>query len=75
MSFYVWNCVFTECETGYFGRNCTEVCGFCIDGEPCHNVEGTCKNGCDQGYQGLTCTEGNIFNRMIINSKLKMWRI
>nr|XP_022306155.1 multiple epidermal growth factor-like domains protein 10 [Crassostrea virginica] len=54
------------CENDTFGENCTEACGFCINGEPCHNIDGTCKNGCDLGFQGLHCTEGNTISSILL---------
>ena len=47
-----------ECNNGTFGQHCTELCGNCFQSEPCHHVNGTCRNGCDEGYQEDTCTEG-----------------
>lgn len=34
----------------------------CNGDEPkqCHHINGTCINGCDSGYQGPNCTEGNV---------------
>ena len=49
----------TGCDTGLFGQDCKEKCGKCVKGDNCHHVNGTCLNGCDPGYQGLNCTEGN----------------
>lgn len=48
-----------ECEGGKFGQNCSSVCGHCPDKKQCNNINGTCPNGCDSGYQGSHCTKGN----------------
>lgn len=42
-----------------YGYNCSILCGKCFESEQCHHVNGTCMNGCDSGYQGEHCTEGN----------------
>ncbi|XP_034318933.2 uncharacterized protein [Magallana gigas] len=44
-----------ECDIGYFGDNCTEECGHCIDGTLCSSVDGTCTSGCSAGYTGNLC--------------------
>ena len=46
------------CSDGTFGQNCTEECGECLGKEQCDHVNGTCVNGCNPGYYGITCTEG-----------------
>lgn len=48
-----------ECDGAMFGQNCSFVCGHCLDKKQCHYINGTCSNGCDSGYQGSHCTEGN----------------
>ena len=58
----------TECDNGTFGQNCLESCGWCVGEKQCHHTNGTCLNGCNAGYQGLNCTEGNFyFNLIMIN--------
>lgn len=50
--------IFIVCSDGTFGKNCTEQCGECLGKGKCDHVNGTCVNGCNPGYQGITCTEG-----------------
>ena len=58
----------TECDNGTFGQDCLESCGSCFGEKQCHHTNGTCLNGCNAGYQGLNCTEGNFyFNLIMIN--------
>lgn len=45
-----------------YGENCSISCGHCLTREQCHHINGTCMNGCDSGYQGSSCTEGNVLN-------------
>ena len=49
----------TECTGRKYGAGCLEDCGYCVEYEKCHHISGKCLNGCKEGYQGLTCTEGN----------------
>lgn len=42
-----------------YGTNCTEKCGSCLNVEQCHHINGTCMNGCDRGFYGSYCIEGN----------------
>lgn len=53
-----------ECGDGKFGQNCSSLCGHCHDKEQCHYINGTCFNGCDDGYQGSDCTQG-ILNELV----------
>lgn len=46
------------CDDGVFGENCNTSCGRCISSEPCHHINGTCMNGCESGFHGWNCTEG-----------------
>lgn len=50
---------YLECDEGKFGQHCNQSCGHCLNKEQCHNINGTCLNGCDSGYYGSECTEGN----------------
>lgn len=47
--------IFQECNRGKFGANCAYECGHCLHKEKCHYVDGTCLNGCDDGYRGTQC--------------------
>ena len=42
-----------------YGVNCSEECGACLDNEACHHINGSCINGCDKGYHGQKCDQGN----------------
>ncbi|BFZ21545.1 hypothetical protein BsWGS_24585 [Bradybaena similaris] len=49
------------CSPGTFGlaclRNCSEFCrNTTTNVGSCNNVDGTCEDGCDDGYQGSNCT-------------------
>ena len=49
----------TGCSSpGFYGENCSIPCPhYCQEGH-CHITEGTCL-GCQAGYKGVTCNEGN----------------
>uniref|UniRef100_A0A8W8P1H2 Scavenger receptor class F member 2 n=1 Tax=Magallana gigas TaxID=29159 RepID=A0A8W8P1H2_MAGGI len=44
-----------KCNGGKFGENCENDCGHCLHKEQCHYIDGTCSNGCNDGYQGIQC--------------------
>lgn len=48
LEFYL---LFSECNSGYYGRNCGEFCGGCIS-NLCDTFDGLCTNttGCQAGY-------------------------
>ena len=49
--------LFQACEMGTYGSNCTETCGHCLDF--CNNTDGRCHGGCQAGWQGDRCLQGN----------------
>ncbi|KAL4229451.1 hypothetical protein ACF0H5_012489 [Mactra antiquata] len=64
--FYITLCeveAITACTDGYYGYQCENTCGNCLNSEACYKITGTCPNGCTTGYQGTqcitTCSLGN----------------
>lgn len=51
---------FIDCSKNMYGKNCSIPCGHCFNSEQCHHINGTCMNGCDSGYKGFNCTEGDL---------------
>ena len=51
--------MFIECEGGRYGQDCALLCGHCVNNEQCHHFDGRCLNGCQPGFQGDNCTQGN----------------
>ena len=49
----------TVCDGGMFGKHCNESCGKCLNDGQCDHINGSCLNGCNPGYHGMTCTEGS----------------
>lgn len=35
-----------------------DTCGYCLDTDDCHHVNGTCVMGCEPGYKGDLCKAG-----------------
>ena len=48
----------TECNDKTYGIGCLQVCGNCKNNEPCHNVNGSCLNGCNNGWYSVKCDKG-----------------
>lgn len=49
----------SECKAGYYGGNCTNSCGHCLNEKACHHVHGMCSEECEPGYKAPYCTEGD----------------
>ncbi|KAK2181248.1 hypothetical protein NP493_405g04038 [Ridgeia piscesae] len=45
-----------DCEHGYYGVNCKEICGYCKDQSKCAITNGYCPNGCETWYTSDICT-------------------
>ncbi|XP_065923397.1 uncharacterized protein [Magallana gigas] len=43
------------CQNNTFGGGCSESCGHCVSGLQCHHVTGSCYLGCAPGYYGSQC--------------------
>lgn len=43
-----------------YGLECKQICGNCINKEQCHHVNGSCLNGCDNGFYGTRCDLGML---------------
>lgn len=46
-----------ECEDHRYGGNCSNSCGYCLDGVPCNKATGLCPSGCASGYEGVYCNK------------------
>ncbi|XP_071117101.1 uncharacterized protein [Haliotis cracherodii] len=44
----------TECDNGTYGVNCEKICGHCNG--TCDAVDGRCRWGCTEGYNGSHCS-------------------
>uniref|UniRef100_K1R5Z4 protein-tyrosine-phosphatase n=1 Tax=Magallana gigas TaxID=29159 RepID=K1R5Z4_MAGGI len=46
----------TVCSSGYYGLKCKAKCaGHCKDNQSCNHINGTCINGCLDGWIGVNC--------------------
>lgn len=43
------------CDIGWYGSNCMETCGRCLEVENCSITNGSCFGGCMEGYTGDAC--------------------
>ena len=48
------------CDDQMYGVNCSQKCGACVDNGACHHINGSCLKGCDKGYHGQKCDQGNF---------------
>ena len=51
---------FLACSRGAYGTKCHEMCGHCFEEQNCFHIDGTCLNGCDPGYYGVSCKTGTF---------------
>lgn len=61
ISLFLWfyQILHVECTAGYYGLECNSTCvGHCKDNKQCNHINGTCDDGCKDGYTGSNCTEG-----------------
>lgn len=61
------------CMHGYYGENCTKTCGNCLNDETCNNINGTCSDGCSEGFKGNLCITSTIETENVF--KIPMCRI
>ena len=47
--------ILTVCDSRRFGVGCKGIC-YCAASVPCDPVNGTCPSGCEQGFEGQTCS-------------------
>lgn len=50
--------VILACSVGYFGQNCTDKCNSSCKG--CNHITGVCDSGCQPGWIGDFCEQGNL---------------
>ena len=55
--------VLIACNNGTYGKECNNTCGYCLDQDECHHINGTCVKGCDPGYIGDLCKTGTYTDR------------
>lgn len=46
---------FLACDVGFYGSNCKDTCGQCLEADNCSFIDGACFGGCIEGYTGDTC--------------------
>ena len=54
----LWFFLFVGCFSGYFGNDCEQTCsGHCLENRTCDRIDGTCSDGCHNGYIGKLCND------------------
>ena len=68
-----------DCFPGYFGNECEQKCsGHCLKNKTCDRIDGTCSDGCEDGYIGKLCNDCKAVYHCVIciiaviNYKIKM---
>ena len=46
----------SACPSGRYGKGCKYPCGDCLNDITCHHINGTCEDGCGDGFYGEFCT-------------------
>lgn len=46
------------CSFKTYGEDCKMSCGFCKDNDTCDHINGSCSNGCTNGWSGEKCDIG-----------------
>lgn len=50
---------FAACSRSFYGKNCMEQCSKnCNETTSCDRVTGGCEGGCEPGWTGITCNDG-----------------
>eukprot|EP00105_Crassostrea_gigas_P039175 XP_019923323.1 PREDICTED: uncharacterized protein LOC109618913 [Crassostrea gigas] len=49
-----------ECDNRKYGDGCQKSCGQCVNKTQCDHVIGTCPQGCEAGYKGQMCDQGQL---------------
>ena len=68
------------CDEGYYGTECSQLCGLCKNTVDCHHVNGTCLTGCESGYIGNICKTRkyvkavwSVYIDIILRVNVKQW--
>ena len=48
----------SACPDGFYGHNCSRLCGECLGDDVCDKTTGTCPRGCATGWTENFCNKG-----------------
>lgn len=57
--------VLAVCDAGKFGQNCSENCGNCRNGSSCNHVNGSCSEGCLNGFNYTADEKCSVRKRIL----------
>ena len=74
---YLFIYIISECNEDTYGMNCGQNCNAhnCRDGTNCNHDDGHCPSGCQPGYMGDMCMEGQYHLFSYINMVLTFDRL
>ena len=52
--------IYSVCDDGTWGENCSSECQNCLNDNKCDTVNGFCPNGCTAGWREPTCNTSNV---------------
>ena len=52
--------LFSVCDDGYYGMNCTSICGNCSENAECYKTTGECPGGCSSSWKPPFCKESKL---------------
>ncbi|XP_062610404.1 multiple epidermal growth factor-like domains protein 10 [Saccostrea cucullata] len=53
-----------ECDSGFHGESCSLTCGHCKWNKECNPINGTCLNGCAEGYEREFCNKSMVKHKL-----------
>ena len=58
-----------------YGPGCPTPCGNCNAGSACDEMDGTCLNGCEEGFEGPLCLTGRRMKspRLVVDGLGRHW--
>lgn len=56
----------SECNVGFWGDNCSQLCSNHCDQLKCNGQTGECLHGCQEGYQLPSCTTSNSITHLLL---------
>jgi hypothetical protein len=65
-TFYQCILLISGCTFNTYGENCKIPCGHCKDNVSCNSINGSCPEGCTEGWYGEKCDIGKFVTVSLI---------